>query len=346
MSRGKCLLGALLATVLLGGCSLPSQTTARSAAPSAAPSVAPRASIVGSLYAVRGYNLWRFQGTTARQLTRSGDVVDPAVSTDGSHLAFIRRGRSYSDLWLADADAQNARAVTRHDGGSPARAFWAFRPAWSPDGAAIAFVSDRGRHVLDYPDPVLWLYQPEGARFRALSQANPLAGGDTDATWSPAGDALLYTSYLYELVSGPIPKLSARLTYCDPQPKRRCDIFLSPPAERNFQPAWSPDGKWVAFVRGTGAGDDLYVMPAPAREDLRGTPPFPTARATLLVSGMVGQPAWSPDGNWLAYLAVNRGGVDLLVARFLTAPAVGVSPAVPVATHGGFNAESRLSWGP
>lgn len=341
MSRRRCPLGALLAMALLGGCSLPSHT-ARPAPP--APSVSPRAPIAGNLYAVRGYNLWRFQGTTARQLTRSGDVLDPAISTDGNHLAFIRRGRSYSDLWLADGNAQNARAVTRHDGGSLARAFWAFRPAWSPDGAAIAFVSDRGRPVGRHEDPTLWLYQPEGARFRRLAQASLYAGGDTDATWGPAGEALLYTSYLYEYDSGPVPKISGRLTYCDL--KRRCDIFLSPPGERNFQPAWSPDGKWVAFVRGTGTGDDLYVMPAPAREDLHGSAPFPTARATLLVSGMVAQPAWSPDGSSLAYLALDRGGVNLLVARFLTAPAVGISPAVPVATRGGFNAESRLSWGP
>lgn len=341
MSRRRGLLGALLAMGLLGGCSLPSPTAARPALPAA--SASPRAPIVGTLYAVRGYNLWRFQGTTARQLTRSGDVLDPAISTDGSHLAFIRRGRSYSDLWLADASAQNARAVTRHDGGSLARDFWAFRPAWSPDGAAIAFVSDRGRRGED-TDPVLWLYQLEGARFRALSRANPLAGGDTDATWSPAGDALVYTSYLYEYPDGPVPQIAARLTYCDL--KRRCDLFLSPPTERNFQPAWSPDGKWVAFVRATAAGDDLYVMPAPAREDLGGRAPFPTARATLLVSGMVAQPAWSPDGSSLAYLALDRGGVNLLVAHFLTAPAVGISPAVPVATRGGFNAESRLSWGP
>jgi TolB protein len=301
---------------------------------------------VGKLYAVRGYNLWRFQGTAARQLTRSGDVLDPAVSKDGSHLAFIRRGRSYSDLWLADANAQNALAATRHDGGSLARAFWAFRPAWSPDGAAIAFVSDRGRPVGKHEDldPILWLYELNGQRFHPLSRANPWAGGDTDATWSPAGDALLYTSYLYEYPAGPVARIAARLTYCDL--KRRCDIFLSPPGERNFQPAWSPDGKWVAFVRGTGAGDDLYVMPAPAPEDLRGSAPFLTARAILLASGMLAQPVWSPDGNWLAYLAVNRGGVDLMVARFLTAPAVGVSPGVAVATHGGFNAESRLSWGP
>jgi TolB protein len=344
MSRRPCLLSALLALALLGGCSLPSQTTTRPSAPVS--SAAPRTPIVGNLYAVRGYNLWRFQGTTARQLTRSGDVLDPAISLDGSHLAFIRRGRSYSDLWLADADAQNARAVTRHDGGSLARAYWAFRPAWSPDGAAIAFVSDRGRPVGRHEDPTLWLYQPEGGRFRRLAQANLFAGGDTDAIWSPAGDALIYTSYLYELVSSPVPKISGRLTYCDPRPNRRCDIFLSPPGERNFQPAWSPDGKWVAFVRGTGTGDDLYVMPAPAREDLGGNAPFVTARATRLASGMVAQPAWSPDGGSLAYLAVNRGGVDLMVARFQTAPAPGVLPAVPVATHGGFNAESRLTWGP
>jgi Tol biopolymer transport system component len=297
-------------------------------------------SVPGKLYAVRGNDLWRWSGTTARRLTRDLEVADPAVSKDGTQLAFIRRGRSFSDLWIADSDGQNARPLTSE------RNAWTFRPAWSPDGPALALVSDRFPKRGDVREPpTIWLYQLDAGRFVRLAQASSLAGGDSDPTWSPAGDALLYTSFLYEPREGGAPVLSARLTYC--QPGRRCDLFASPPGERFLQPAWSPDGKWVAFVRGTPDGADLYVMPAPARQDILERPPFPTERAVRLITGMVAQPAWSPDGAYLAYLAqAPAGGFDLMVAPVLQDPGIRAGTPVALTSRAGLRAESRLAWGP
>jgi Tol biopolymer transport system component len=56
-------------------------------------------------------------------------------------------------------------------------------------------------------------------------------------------------------------------------------------------PAWSPDGKWIAFVRDA----QVYKMPFDGeRFDT-------TAIVQLTASGRNFFPAWSPDGNWIAY---------------------------------------------
>ncbi len=337
---------ALACAALASGCSVAAPSLPAPPATSPAPTFRPQFSVPGHLYAVRGGDLWRWSGTTACLLTRNLDITDPAISRDGAQLAYIQRGRSFSDLWVADPEGRNARLLTQDHSGQPDGQAWAFRPAWSPDGRALALVSDRlrSRGAAREP-PTIWLYQLDTGRFTRLAQADLTAGGDSDATWSPAGDALLYTSFLYEAREGGAPALSARLTYC--QPGRRCDLFASPPGERFFQPAWSPDGKWVAFVRGTPDGDDLYVMPAPARQDILERPLFPSERAVRLVTGMVAQPAWSPDGAYLAYLAQSLGaGFDLMVVPVLIDPALHTGTPVALTARAGLRAESRLSWGP
>jgi TolB protein len=60
------------------------------------------------------------------------------------------------------------------------------------------------------------------------------------------------------------------------------------------QPAWSPDGRWIAFVRMRKIGyrSDVFVVRAD-RTGLR--------RVTTWPTGEVAQPEWSPDSALIAY---------------------------------------------
>jgi dipeptidyl aminopeptidase/acylaminoacyl peptidase len=56
-------------------------------------------------------------------------------------------------------------------------------------------------------------------------------------------------------------------------------------------PAFSPDGKWIAFVSSNDGTAQLYVMPAAGGE----------ARKITKISTGVADPLWSPDGKWMAF---------------------------------------------
>jgi Tol biopolymer transport system component len=74
-------------------------------------------------------------------------------------------------------------------------------------------------------------------------------------------------------------------------------------------PAWSPDGRWIAFYAGNGGHHDVYLMHADG-----------SRRRRLARDGEM--PAWSPDGRYIAFAA--PGGLVIIrpdareVARLAT----------------------------
>ncbi len=100
--------------------------------------------------------------------------LDPALSPDGSLLAFAWRG----DIWVVPAEGGVARQITQHPSGDS-------RPAFSPDGSQIAFVSGRDAGVQVYVIAV------EGG---APEQLTFHTAGYALEQWYPSGDALLVSA--------------------------------------------------------------------------------------------------------------------------------------------------------
>ena len=304
-----------------------------------------QAEVPGRLYATKGRALYRFSGTHLRRLLPGIRVKDPAVDTDGAQLAFAQLQDQSSTIGVSDTSGHNLQTITPAAG--PEGALWAFAPRYSDDGQRIVYLTDRGKHEsnpqnLQPNDLGVWSYDATTGKSRRLVVPVPYTGGDSDPAFRPgAGDQLLYTTYLYG--GAPLQPV-ARLTWMSLRTGARA--YLSPDGARYFEPAFSPDGRFVAFIRAASGSDDLYVM-ALAPSFSREPQPDPTEAALLLQSGIVSQPVWAPDGSAIAFLMLVKGSFDLFIVPIATDGAIhATGPAQPI-THGSFlDADSRLAWSP
>jgi Tol biopolymer transport system component len=79
-------------------------------------------------------------GDEPRTLVEGGDCFEPAVSPDGSSLAFSCSGSGGSQVWLLDLKTGVRRQITHGDCNNTV-------PAWDPDSSSVVFSSDCNRGV-------------------------------------------------------------------------------------------------------------------------------------------------------------------------------------------------------
>jgi len=178
---------------------------------------------------------------------------------------------SASDVWAVNADGSGLVRLTRNPAND-------FDPAWSPDGSLIAFRSERDGNNEVY------VMRADGSDQHDVSR-DP--ADDWGPAWSPDGASVLWNCAL-DLSVG------FRACVADPSGAQRrrlpVDIYVE-------YPAWSPDGKRIAFMsqESDSFGDDpnynVYVV------NVDGT----GLRRLTEAPGSDGFPAWSPDGTRIAF---------------------------------------------
>jgi dipeptidyl aminopeptidase/acylaminoacyl peptidase len=277
---------------------------------------------------------------TADDLVRLERISDPQASADGRYVAFTVRetdmeaNKGRTDLWLLDLDAEKPepRRLTQHEANDS-------KPRWSPDGSSIYFLSTRSgssqvwrlmlaggeaMQVTRFPVDVNELkVAPRGARLLVslevfadcadldctakrleTSENSPARGQAYDRlfvrhwdTWKDGRISQLFSVALDENgnVKGVPVSLSGRLDADVPSKPMGGD------EEFNF----SPDGSRVAFAaRIKGKSEpwstnfDVYEVAA----DGSGEPRNLTADNRAWDT----QPTYSPDGRWLAWMAMAR----------------------------------------
>lgn len=236
-------------------------------------------------------------GKNARAITTNTTPAlfgRPAWSPDGTKIALATNLKRSSDstpvtdIYVYDADGAHGRRLTRTgDAGAP---------VWSPDGQTIVFA--RFRYSSSYTSSI-WSVRVDGSR---QQQVLPQVKNQLDipGSWSPDGTLLAFTR-----TPSPKPAPDGRLPNGSAVYVVGADgTGLHKLLRRASDPAWSPDGQTMAYRSDRDEngelsyGDivfyanELYLMNSDGTDKRRLT------RTKDLNEAM---PAWSPDGQWIAY---------------------------------------------
>jgi Tol biopolymer transport system component/predicted Ser/Thr protein kinase len=231
--------------------------------------------IVFSAGPVSQQNLWRVSVADPGKPRRLASVGEggshPALSHDGRRLAY---SRTSADINIYQAQVTDGGIAERPPARFIASSLQDGHPKFSPDGAKIAFESNRSG------SPQIWICNADGSNpVQMTFFEGPVTG---TPRWSPDGQQIALDSRpegrsgIFTIgVSGGKPR---RLT--------------SSPAQ-DTMPSWSWDGKWIYFDSTRSQTREIWRVPAPGGS----APGEPTQ---LTRNGGAG-PVESPDGKSVYY---------------------------------------------
>ena len=212
--------------------------------------------------------------------TFPGRELQPTFSPDGNQIAFAWNGERRDNFDIYVKLVNTATPPLRLTSNLADDFF----PAWSPDGRQIAFVRQVGSEISIFVVPALG--GPERKLYSGSSAFLALYEYGNALSWSPDGKYLAFSGQ-----GAPREPNSIFLLTLESLETRQ---ITSPPAGflGDSTPAFSPDGKLLAFVRGASSRDvEIYVMPAAGGEPKRLT--FDNRSGRSL--------AWTADGKDIVF---------------------------------------------
>jgi dipeptidyl aminopeptidase/acylaminoacyl peptidase len=186
-------------------------------------------------------------------------------------------------LFVKNADGSGRRQLTFGPNSD-------YRPTWSPDGTLIAYLSyDRHR------SQALMVVSADGQR--QVTIADRLAPLDSDQiTWAPDSRHLAFAA-----AAADQPLSLSHIYVADADQSGATEI--GGPGLAGFDPAWSPDGKQIAF-KNVNPIDALWLMNADGSN----------AHPLTMTPGSgyaFWNAQWSPDGTHVAFLAGDDGAHEV-----------------------------------
>jgi dipeptidyl aminopeptidase/acylaminoacyl peptidase len=260
---------------------------------------------------------------TLDDVAKIRNVGDPQVSPDGKWVAYTlgtvdtEKDKRDTDIWMVSWDGLEQIRLTSTADSSESS------PRWSPDNKYLAFLTTRGDESQKKQGAQVWLLNRSGGEGQQLTN---IKGGVTDFAWSPDGKRLALVAkdadpddepekkdgwkrktappividryHFKQDRDGYLRALHSHLWLFDLD-TRTAEALTSGRFDEQA-PAWSPDGRSIAFVSNRTSDPDrnndsnIYVIEAKAGAQPR--------QLTTYTGNDGGQPSWSPDGKWIAYL--------------------------------------------
>ncbi len=246
---------------------------------------------------------------------RIASVRDPQRSPDGAWVAYVvgtvnvAKDKSEADIWMVRWDGTDSIRLTSSEESESA-------PRWSPDGRWISFIRPDEKKKAQ-----VWALSRLGGEAQKLTD---VAGGVSDYAWSPDSTRLVLVSRdvdpdapkddKSDAAPKPIEietfkfkrdgvgyvdgKLRTHLYAYDVAKKASTPLTAGPYDDAS--PAWSPDGRYVAFLsarsdnREKSTMREVYIVEAKAGATVR--------QVSTKVARHGGPLVWSPDSTKLLYL--------------------------------------------
>jgi dipeptidyl aminopeptidase/acylaminoacyl peptidase len=280
------------------------------------------------------------------------DVGQPELSPDGQWVAYtvrskmLKQDKNETQIWMVPAHGGDPVPMTAEGVSSG-------HPRWSPDGKYLAFTSSRNNGKSQ-----VWLLNRLGGEAVRLTE---ISQGVNDFEWSPDGSRLVLViqdpkpedaeadkdkdkdkekdkpgakpKALPPYVIDRLQFKSDTVGYLD---RRRTHLYIFHVEKKTVtqitsgdfddsEPAWSPDGKSLAFTSNRSTPDpdrnfntDIWVVDAENSDK--------GAHLTQITTnpGADRSPSWSPDGKWITFISqTDAKAIDYATHHLAIAPATG-----------------------